>query len=607
MLKKIFILLIPVIFFISSCKEETSEKTVSLNEKFNFDKEKYSSSLAERFRSGSVLKLDIDSTLKYYDTLFNFYASKNFKPHFITGFDDGELVKGLLEIFGRADEHGLDSSYYHYSFIQNEYSSGVKNSSTNEDRYLHLANAEIFAADAILKYSYHLRYGTLEPTKLFFDSYFLPVVDSSKKNLFEPLKQVNIITYLDSIQPKHEKYVKLKNELAAYKKYKNIEWNPIPVPSKKIEPGFSDTLLVKQITGRLIALEYLDTSKTKINSDNVYDSVIVESVKKFQRYNGLVDDGVIGKTTIEHLNIPPSENIEKIKINLERFRWTNYSDTSEYIVVNIPDFKLRLIENKEEKIEIKVCTGKRRPANYNERYKYYLKTKRWQNKPDDWETPQIYSQISYLILNPTWTVPQSIIREEIYAGVKKDSSYLHKKNFKVYKEGVEIDLSEVSLNHLYSNNIPYRIVQDPGAGNALGRIKFMFNNPFGIYLHDTPTRVPFSYSNRAVSHGCVRVEKPYLLSEYLLKNHTKWNIDYLKIETGQQVKDKTVVNEYYKKRESLRRNSSYGKTTELKLDKKMPLFIDYYTAWVDKDGILNLRDDVYGKDKVIAQQLKLLR
>lgn len=606
MLKKIFILLIPVLFIISSCKEETGHTEVSLNDKYGFDEKEYASSLSENFRNGTILVLNVDSSLAYYDTLRNYYSSQNYKPHFIKSYEDGDLVTKLLDIFGQADEHGLDSNYYHYNRIKSEFSSAIKDSSTNEERYLHLCNTEIFVADAVLKYSTHLKFGVLNPLNLFGDSYFLPLPDSSKRILFEAFKQEDIITYLDSIQPKQEKYLKLKKELAFYKKYKNIEWKKLNIPDKKIEPGFHDTLIA-EIAVRLINLDFIDTSKTKIENLSHYDSVIVEAVKKFQRYNGLIDDGIIGKTTVEHLNISPEENIEKIKINLERFRWTDYSDTARYIVVNIPDFKLRLVENKEEKIEIKVCTGKKRPANYDDRYEYFMKTKRWQNKPDDWETPQIYSEISYLILNPTWTVPPSIIREEIYAGVKKDSSYLHKKNFKVYKEGVEIDLSEVSLNHLYTDKIPYRIVQDPGAGNALGRIKFMFNNPFGIYLHDTPTRAPFGYSNRAVSHGCVRVEKPYLLSEYLLKNHSKWNIDYLKIETGQQVSDKTVVSEYYKKRESLRKNSSYGKTTELKLEKKVPLFIDYYTAWVDKDGILNLRDDVYGKDKLIAEQLKSVR
>ncbi len=164
--------------------------------------------------------------------------------------------------------------------------------------------------------------------------------------------------------------------------------------------------------------------------------------------------------------------------------------------------------------------------------KIYLKTHNWRNRPDDWETPQIFGQVTYLVLNPTWTVPPSIIKEEIYHEVMKDSTYLMKKNFKVFRGGKEVNVESVNLKKYAQNKIPFSFVQDPGAGNALGKIKFMFRNKFGIYLHDTPTRGPFSNSVRAVSHGCIRVEKPFQLAEYLLQGNSKWNIDYIKIETG---------------------------------------------------------------------------
>ncbi len=253
--------------------------------------------------------------------------------------------------------------------------------------------------------------------------------------------------------------------------------------------------------------------------------------------------------------------------------------------------------------DIKVCTGLKRPSNYDEQLKYYKKTKKLEHKPDDWETPVLYTGISYMVLNPTWNVPASIIREEILREVNKDSNYLHIKNFKVYVDDVEINLSEVDITKFSADTIPYRVVQDPGPGNALGKIKFMFNNPFGIYLHDTPSRTPFGLSNRAVSHGCVRVEKPLQLAAYILRNHPKWNLDYLKIEIGQRVEDKSKVSEYYRKRESLRKYASLGETTDINLTKKIPLIIDYYTAWVDENGDVNFRDDVYRKDKILKEYL----
>ncbi|HSD64254.1 MAG TPA: L,D-transpeptidase family protein, partial [Ignavibacteriaceae bacterium] len=465
-----------------------------------------------------------------------------------------------------------------------------------------LANSELFLADAILKYSYHMRYGVVNPKELFPDSYYLPAADSSKRDLFEPLWKSNIIQYLRGIQPKSKNYKELQAALEHFKKYKNLTWKDIPDLNKKIEPGDS-CRDINLIADRLINLGFLDSSKIKMKNFSAYDSLLLEPVKKFQRLNGLNEDGVLGKATIKKLNITPDEYIKKIEINLERLRWINYSDTSRYIVVNIPDFRLHVVENKKELFNIKVCTGRKRPANFENRLKVYKKTKRLYDKPDDWQTPCIFGEISNLILNPTWTVPKSIIREEILAGIKKDSDYLLNKNFKVYEGDTEINYNDVDIKELAVNNIPYRIVQDPGAGNALGRIKFMFTNPFGIYLHDTPARAPFSLSNRAVSHGCIRVEKPLIIADYILKGNSNWNIDYLKIEIGQKVDDKSIISEYYKKRSELRKNRSFGRSTEVVLNKKIPLFIDYYTAWVDDNGEINFRDDVYDQDKILTGYL----
>ena len=467
---------------------------------------------------------------------------------------------------------------------------------------MQLANSELFIADAVLKYSYHMRYGVVNPKKLFPVSYALPVVDSSKRDLFEPLKQSDIVHYLNEVQPKSERYKKLQTALKHYNNYKNIEWKTIPVPDKKMEIGSQDST-ISLVADRLITLGFLDTIKIGKKNFPVYDSLLLEPIKKFQRLNGLNDDGVIGKSTIEKLNTTPEEYISKIKVNLERFRWNNYADSSKYILVNIPDFKLYAIEDGKEIFNIKVCTGSKRSASFNQWFETFKKSKQIKDKPNDWETPCVYGEISYLVLNPTWTVPQNIIREEILRGIKKDSTYLFTKNFKVFKNGIEMNPSLVKLKELALENIPYTIIQDPGAGNALGKIKFMFKNPFGIYLHDTPSRAPFSYSNRAVSHGCIRVEKPLTFAEYILKDNSNWNIDFVKIEIGQNPDDQSKISEYTQKRNELRKNMSYGKTTNVVLDKKIPLFVDYYTAWVDENGDINFRDDIYRKDEILKNYL----
>jgi len=589
-----------LLLFLSSC-QKPAEPDKSLNKKFNFNSIDYLNVFKDKIISFDSLLISQNTLIQYFDTLKHVYSINNFKPVYVKSFDDKGLVDSLLIIFGRAEEHGLNPEQYHFSSIKREFYKAI-DTIPNAFRYANLANTEFLICDALLKYSYHIRYGMVNPQEIFSDSYFLPIDDSSKGDLFQPLTQKNIIQYLNDIQPKSKRYKSLQIALKYYYRYKDFEWPAIPLPAKKIEFGAKDSS-IPLIISRLIILEYIDTSKFKIKDQSVYDTLLVDYIKRFQRNNGLADDGVIGKVTVERLNITPQQYTDKIKLNLERFRWSEYADTGKYVLVNIPDFMVFIIDNGKKVFSTKVCTGSRRSIYFQERMKVYKKTRRWRDKPDDWETPNMYGEISSLVLNPTWNVPPSIMREEIAYKIKKDSTYLRSKNFKVYKDGIEINPEEVQLAELHSDVIPYRIIQDPGAGNALGKIKFIFNNPFGIYLHDTPNRPPFNYSNRAVSHGCVRVEKPLPIAEFLLRNHPSWNINYLKIEIGQKVEDKSIVTEYYKKRSLLRKNASVGQTTDVKLSKKIPLFIDYYTAWVDDSGVIQFRADVYDRDIVLLEYL----
>lgn len=590
-----------LLFVLISCQPDAPEKILTLNEKLNFNEIGYRNEISKVFTDNNFT-FGSDTIFQFKDTLNYFYSTRSLHPVFINSFEDEGVVSSILEFIKHSDEHGLNPEFYDYTLIKNEFYNAINDTIENHERHKQLAAAEVLLSNALIRYSYHLRFGYVNPKLIFADSYFIPLPDSASRNLFEPLEQENIIDYLNSIQPSGEKYVKLQNELKHYRNFVGQDWPEITIASAKLQKGDSDTALFT-IATRLITLGFLDTTAYKIYPDLVYDSVLVGSIKKFQSAHGLNDDGVIGIGTLQRLNITPEEYVTTIKINLERFRWIDYSNTPQYLMVNIPDFKVYAYDNNQEVFNIKVCTGIKRASNYKERFAIYKRTKKLHDKPDDWETPCLYSEVSYMVLNPTWTVPASIIREEILREVRKDSNYLYVKNFKVFKDGVELDLNEVDVNEFSSSKIPYTIVQDPGVGNALGRIKFMFNNPFGVYLHDTPTRAPFNSSNRAVSHGCVRVEKPIMLAEFLLKDHQKWNVDFLKLEIGQKVEDRSVQNEFFRKRSELRRNASFGKTTEIILDKKIPLYIDYYTAWVDDEGVVNFREDIYRKDKELIDYM----
>jgi L,D-transpeptidase YcbB len=584
---KIFCIIL-LMFFVSACKSQNNRSGgIDNNPEFSFAD--YQQFLHNRFNKEDSSFAIRSSEIEYFDTLKSFFSARDYHPLFIKDFENTAYVNPILDLFSNAWEHGIQPVLYHLDLIKNEIS---KLSGSSAERYLHMSNVELLLSDAVLKYAYHLRYGVVDPNRIFPDSYALPVVDSAKKDIFKPLNSENIFEYLKGLQPKNPQYKKLQAALKHFSDLDTSGW-------KKIKNNSQTNLIVE----RFALLGFIDTSKINMSNFNNKDSVFIRAVAKFQIANGLNGDGKIGQPTIDKLNVSKEDYIEKIKLSMERLRWSTYSDSARYILVNIPDFRLHVIQNGQEQFEIKVCTGKKKPSNYEEQFKQYLKSRR--NRPDDWETPQISGEVSYLVLNPTWTVPPSIIKEEIYREAVKDSNYLQRKNFKVFKNGKLVNLAEVDLRKYSPNRIPYSFVQDPGAGNALGKIKFMFRNKFGIYLHDTPTRAPFSRSNRAVSHGCVRVEKPFQLAEFLLKNNSNWNLDYIKIETGFAVADQTKITEFKQVRSELRRNASYSKTTEVKLYQHIPLFIDYYTAWVNDEGTINFRNDVYDKDKILKKYLFL--
>ncbi len=593
------ILFLFLMLSVISCTAKESSDTKSGPE--------YNAAEAQRALQEQLAKIDESflnelPTIEYLDTLRNYYAAHQYQFQLVKTPGDTLKVGSLLSLIAKAPEHGLDPNLYHYDAIINELQKYKADNDNAAARYTRQANLEILLSNAVLRYAWHLRYGVVNPAKLFPESYFLPLPDSTKTDLFKPLSQPDVLSYLKEIQPKSPRYLALQTALKHYASISNLYWPKIKVTEKKIKIGEKSSLL-KPIAERLVELGFIDTTKTPVQNFKAYTKEFDKFVASFQRAQGLIDDGSIGKATIEKLNITPAEYCDQIKINLERFRWGDYSNTQRYIMVNVPDFYLHIMENGQEKVKIRVCAGRKKPANYDERLEKYRKTKFWRDKPDNWETPQVASEVYRLILNPTWSVPPTIIREEIYPGVMKDPNYLKKKNFKVFLHNKEISLDEVDLRKFAPNKVPYSIVQGSGEGNALGKIKFLFKNKFDVYLHDTPTRAPFASSNRAVSHGCMRVEKPMLLAEYVLKDHPVWNLDYVKTEIGLPADDKAKAAEYKEKRSSLRRGMGKEKYTSINLEKKIPIFVDYYTSWVDESGIVNLRNDVYGRDKMIKAAL----
>jgi murein L,D-transpeptidase YcbB/YkuD len=585
-----------------ACKVKSSEEPAGESKAAAFSQTDYQENLKNRFATLSSSFINEFPNLPYLDTLRTFYASRQFQSLFFKSATDTTKIHELIEALDACSAHGLPGELYNLDKLEETRRALSSDSLPLSTRYAKLADAEILLSNALIAYASHLRYGAVSPLKLFPESYTLPVNDSGKVDLFAPLTQTDISKYLRQIEPSSPRYKALQKALQYFSNLSTKEWKQIRVPDRKLKRG-DKSPLIADISARLITLGFIDTSKAKQASFTSFTPEFEKAVIAFQRSQGLIDDGTIGKPTIEKLNIKPADYIAQIKVNLERFRWNDYTGTAKYVYVNVPDFYLHVIENGQEQLKIKICAGRKHPANFDERMKKYLKTKNWRDKPDNWETPTVASEIAKIVLNPTWSVPRNIIREEIYPEYMKDQNYLKKKHFTVYLKNKEVDLDQVDLKKYSPNTVPYSFVQNSGEGNALGKIKFLFKNKFDIYLHDTPTRAPFGNSIRAVSHGCMRVEKPLDFAEYLLQGHSKWNMDYVKTEIGVPGADRVKAQEYKAKRAKLRHAAPEDKSTIISLDKKIPVFVDYYTAWVDNSGTMNLRSDVYGRDEIIKKAL----
>lgn len=294
-----------------------------------------------------------------------------------------------------------------------------------------------------------------------------------------------------------------------------------------------------------------------------------------------------------------------IKVNMERMRWKLPFDTEELVEVNIPDFMLTWTKQQDTLVEMKVCVGTKREKDYAEKQKNYLKTKKLDDKPKNHETPQLYSVFNAIQVNPIWNIPVSIAKNEIYFQALKDPFYLSNNDINVYYKGRLVsDPDTINWAQYSREKLPFHFKQASGVRNALGKFKFVFDNSASIYLHDTNNKTAFSYANRAISHGCVRVDDPLKFAELLVGNASQY--DKLRMEVDLPPLD-TTKNDLFKKvmaKKTDTVNLFKLKPTWFGTRKKIGVFIAYYTAWVDAKGQLQTRPDVYAYDPIVWQAIK---
>ena len=366
--------------------------------------------------------------------------------------------------------------------------------------------------------------------------------------------------------PLHPEYDQLKKALATYRALERAGGWPTLPANTILKPG-QYSPVVGALRKRL-----LDTSDSTLasasanksgQSANVlaltYDLALEAFVKQFQEDAGLKADGVVRGETLKQLNVPIGTRIDQLILNMERWRWLPKKFEPDYLLVNIPEYTLHVVEGNKEVFNMRVIVGK------------VLH-----------ETPVFSDKMEYVVLAPYWNVPFSIIANELRNKLVANPHYLDRLDMEVVKgygsKAVAVDPARIDWANIRQATFKYTLRRRPGPKNDLGDVKFIFPNSNDIYLHDTPHNELFSQSSRSFSHGCVRLAEPIKLATYLLRNRPEWD-------------KKTILNTIATHREKY-----------ITLKKKLPVYLVYFTAWADVSGHPHFRDDIYGLDKKLARE-----
>jgi murein L,D-transpeptidase YcbB/YkuD len=509
--------------------------------------------------AGVPPKIEVTDELIYSSMVLPlFYERRAYRPAW-SG-DSGPLsqIDDLVTAIGHADREGLRPADYHLDRLQTTLGEIRKNQQKNLPFNPHrLADLDLLATDAFLILGSHYLVGRINPETI--DPEWM--ANRREADLAVVLQKAldanRIKATLEDLLPQQPGYGRLKEAL---QKYRDLAarggWPSVP-EGPKLQRGDRGPR-VALLRSRLVSEGVLHQGDSV--EAELFDNLLDEAVRQFQQRHGLDTDGVVGPVTLGALNVSAQDRVRQIEVDLERWRWLPQELGQQYILVNIANFELDVVEGGQPVLVMKVVVGK-----------------------DYRRTPVFSDKITYLVLSPCWNVPPSIAVEDKLPLIKKDPGYLAKQNMKLIggggAEAKEIDPMTVDWSKITAQNFNYRLRQDPGPSNALGRVKFMFPNKFNVYLHDTPSRELFAKPERTFSSGCIRLEKPIELAQYLLRDAPKWS------------------------RENILAAIDKRAEQTVQLPKKVPVHLLYWTAWVTEDGAAHFRKDIYGRDKLVAAAL----
>ena len=487
-----------------------------------------------------------------------YYRTAGFEPAWTGPEGPTPQADSLLAVLRDAHRDGLRPDDYHVTTIDSlaRYLREQERAGQSMDARA-LADFELLCTDAFLLYGAHLMGGRVDPVEV------VPTwnLDRRQQNLVEHLRDAlddrSIRATLQRLRPSQPGYDAFRRTLGRYRALaRQGGWPAIP-DGPALEEGMRDervALLRRRLraTGDLSAGAPPDSFR--------FDDRLRQAVGRFQERHGLAVDGIVGPATRAAMNVSVDERIRQIEVNLERWRWLPRDLGDPHVLVNIADFWLRVVEDDRYVLQMRVVVGTR--------YR---------------QTPIFSDEISYLVFNPYWHVPRRIAVEDKLPDFQRNPALVSRLGFEVFAgwgaDAKAIDPATVAWDSLSASHFPYRLRQKPGPANALGRVKFMFPNPYNVYLHDTPARSLFDETERSFSSGCIRVEYPADLALYLLGPNDGW--------TRERVEDRM----------------GGGAERAVVLRRKVPVHLLYWTAWMEDQDTVHFRNDIYGRDGAVARAL----
>lgn len=472
--------------------------------------------------------------------LKEFYAPRGFYPGWVNHYGPLPKAEILRNALLTADEEGLEVKDYHSDKI-----ALLWESRSHSD----LTQLELLLSDAFFLYSVHLRDGQHRQNDFHWD------IESPNMDPVAELRYLftvnNIQPVLSDLAPSHTGYLRLRESLKRYRQIEEQGGWPLLPAGPILKPGDWHRHVI-QLRKRLEAEGDLDLGF--VTNPHYFDDALEFALERFQVRHGLKMDGILGPITRKVMNVSVKQRISQIKYNMERWRWLPRSLGDHYIMVNTAGYNLAVIKDENIQFTMAVIIGTpERPS------------------------PVIASKISTVVFNPYWTIPPTITFEDMLPKQRRNPSFFASKHIRVYRNGVEQDPLEIDWTKVDKDYFPYVLRQDPGPKNSLGRIKFLFNNSYTVYLHDTPQKSLFDKENRAFSSGCIRVEEPKQLASYLLGEDNGW--------TEEEVEEAIDSEEY----------------REVPVSVRVPLYLVYMTAWVEKNGAVHFRPDVYNWDPNVSK------